>query len=602
MAFSIDAGTYTLKTKNREKDNTILGNSTQFIIPIYQRPYSWSEKQIRKFIADIFVSFWGYNKDNSSEPMFIGTMQLSKKDDNSEQNIIDGQQRITTFLILLKVLSIRNPNSSELKEFDFNWLITKVNNGKQQENLKELLNSTSLNIENNNNLNKYFDNALLINQILTEQIKQETENDPVFNLTNFLEHLYSKIYFVVIETQASLSKTLKIFDAINTTGLDLDAGDIFKIRIYEYLTKNGENDEVFNQISALYEKIDTKNKLANRRVTDISSILHIYQFHLIAKYKLPTTLYSVGTDRFFDRLFETLFNINKWEHFRNNVEDGKLELKLEEIDSFIDIRFEWDSKWRSGDYGNAENASILRLWWWSRYGRFWNLIFVFLHKHKDDENRYEKLYAFSNRLTKLYLLYSIYYQKSVNEMNSSFSSKLVSKIVNEDYENVIQFIEDKFSSQNEYWRTRFRNTISGNILYSSKVKNILCRLSAMLEEDYKTLDFKEIRDIRAKLFDSQIDIEHIQSYNDENKVERPKIKSEWGETLNSIGNLVVLEQKINRSINNRESEKLKGYKKSEFQIVKSKLVSEYDNWDLKKCEIRKEKEVEKIINYIFENK
>ena len=166
----------------------------------------------------------------------------------------------------------------------------------------------------------------------------------------------------------------------------------------------------------------------------------------------------------------------------------------------------------------------------------------------------------------------------------------------------MQFIEDKFSSQNEYWRTRFKNTISGNILYSSKVKNILCRLSAMLEENYKTTDFKEIKDIRSKLFNSPIDIEHIQSYNDENKAERPKIKEEWGETLNSIGNLVVLEQTINRSINNRESEKLKGYNKSVFEIVNTKLVSEYENWNLKKCEIRKEKEVEKIINYIFENK
>lgn len=599
MAFSIDAGTYTLKTKNREKDNTILGNSTQFIIPIYQRPYSWSETQIRKFIADIFVSFWGYNKDNCSEPMFIGTMQLSKKNDNGEQNIIDGQQRITTFLILLKVLSISNPNSSELMKLDFKWLRTKVNNGKQQENLEELINSTTLNIEKNNNLNKYFDNALLINQILSEQTKQKTENDPVFNLTTFLEHLYSQIYFVVIETQASLSKTLKIFDAINTTGLDLDAGDIFKIRMYEYLTKNGKSDDVFNQISSLYEKIDAKNKLANRHVTDISSILHIYQFHLIAQYKLPTTLYSVGTDRFFDRLFETLFNINKWEHFKNNVEDGKLKLKLEEIDSLIDIRFEWDDKWRSGDYGNAENASMLRLWWWSRYGRFWNLIFVFLHKHKDDENRYEKLYVFSNRLTKLYLLYSIYYQKSVTEINSKFSSTLISKIVKEDYEKVMEFIESKFSKKNRYGTT-FEQIISGNILYSSKVKNILCRLSAMLEENYKTIDFKEIRDIRTKLFDSQIDIEHIQSYNDENKVERPKIKSEWGETLNSIGNLVVLEQTINRSINNRENEKLNGYKKSEFKIVKTKLVSEYNNWSLKKCKLRKEKEVKKILKYIFE--
>jgi hypothetical protein len=600
MSFTIDAGTYTLKTKNREKDNTILGNSTQFIIPIYQRPYSWSEKQIRKFISDIFVSFWGYNKDSNAEPMFIGTMQLSEKDKNGKQNIIDGQQRITTFLILLKVLAIRNPSSTELNNFDFNWLTTNVNNGKQQENLKELINSTTLEIENNNNLNKYLNNAQFINQILQEQTKQETENSQVFSLSNFLEHLYSKIYFVVIETQASLSKTLKIFDAINTTGLDLGAGDIFKIRMYEYLNKEGNNDDVFNQISALYESIDSKNKLANRQVTDIRGILHIYQFHLIAKYKLPTVLYSYGTDNFYDRLFETLFNINKWDHFKNNVENGKLKLDLTEISDLIDIRFEWEEKWSLGDYGTAENASMLRLWWWSRYGRFWNLIFVFLYKHKDDIEKYQKLYSFSNRLIKLYLLYSIYYQKSVNEMNSTFSSKLVSKIVNEDYENVIQFIEDKFDSQNEYWLTRFKNTISGNILYSSKVKNILCRLSGMLEENYKSQKPKEIREIRSKLFDSQIDIEHIQSYNNENKVERPEIRKIWGDSLNSLGNLVILEQKINRSINNRENEKLSGYKKSAFEIVKTKLVSEYDNWDLNKCEIRKQNEVRKILNYILE--
>jgi len=597
--FSIDAGTYTLKSKNRDKDNTILGNSTQYIIPIYQRPYSWSEKQVRKFIADIFVSYWGYNKDETAEPMFIGTMQLSNKDANGEQNIIDGQQRITTFLILLKVLSIRNPNSDEFINFDFNWLQTKVNNGKQQDDLNELINSKSLDNLNKSDLNKYFNNALLIFQILEEQTKKENEDDPSFNLSSFLEHLYSKIYFVVIETKASLTKTLKIFDAINTTGLDLDAGDIFKIRMYEYLNKDGSNDSVFNEISAIYEKIDTKNKLANRKVTDIRGVLNIYQFHLIAKYKLPTVLYSFATDTFYDRLFETLFNINQWDHFKKNV--NKLELKLHEIDEIIDVRFNWDDKWLSGDYGTAENASMLRLWWWSRYGRFWILTFVFLHKFKDDNERFEKLYSFSNRLIKLYLLYSVYFQKSVTEINSTFNNRLIHEIVNGTYESTMLLIDAKFEEQNDYWKKRFKDTISGDILYSSKVKNILCRLSALLEEDYKTTTPAEIKDIKSKLFDKPIDIEHIQSYNDENKVERPLVKKVWGESLNSLGNLVVLEQSINRSINNRESEKLKGYQKSDFKIVNSKLVSEYDNWDLEKCEIRKEKEVLKIVNYIFEN-
>ena len=130
-------------------------------------------------------------------------------------------------------------------------------------------------------LNKYVQNAKLINSALTQEIEKVNEDDPDFDYEKFATHLFSKIYFVVIETKASLSKTLKIFDAINTTGLDLGAEDIFKIRMYEYLNKDGQDESVFNKISALYEKIETKNKLFDRKVTDINGILHTYQFYLI---------------------------------------------------------------------------------------------------------------------------------------------------------------------------------------------------------------------------------------------------------------------------------------------------------------------------------
>jgi|GEM_PF-3443117 uncharacterized protein with ParB-like and HNH nuclease domain len=59
MSFSINANTYTLKNKSRVNDKTILGNDVKYTIPIYQRPYSWTEHQIKKFISDIFISFWG---------------------------------------------------------------------------------------------------------------------------------------------------------------------------------------------------------------------------------------------------------------------------------------------------------------------------------------------------------------------------------------------------------------------------------------------------------------------------------------------------------------------------------------------------------------
>ena len=386
MSFSINAGTYTLKKNKQNKKNIVLNGITNYIIPIYQRPYSWTETQLKKFVNDIFASFWGYEQDKNSEPMFIGTMQLSELKKNNTQHIIDGQQRITTFLILLKVLKCKYSQSQNLQNISLDWLSTEVNNGEQQKNLSELLNKNNIELLNESSLNKYIENAQLLKTIIDNQ----TDNN-FFEIESFVKHLLSNVYFVVIETKASLSKTLQIFDAINTTGLDLNSGDIFKIRMFEYLNKDEENKEAFNEISELYEKIDLNNKLFKSKIANIQDILHIYQFYLIAKYNLPNVLYTYGTTTFFDRLFETIFNINNWEHFRNNIKPNNLELKLNEIDKIIDLRYEWEDKWRNNKYSNVENAGLLHLWWWSRYSRFWILIFLLLFNLQEDKKKYNKL-------------------------------------------------------------------------------------------------------------------------------------------------------------------------------------------------------------------
>ena len=421
-----------------------------------------------------------------------------------------------------------------------------------------------------------------------------------FEIERFIKHLFSNVYFVVIETKASLSKTLQIFDAINTTGLDLNAGDIFKIRMYEYLNMSGENKKAFNDISALYEKIDLNNKTFKSEIANIQSILHIYQFFLIAKYNLPNVLYTYGTTTFFDRLFETLFNINQWEHFRNTIKSNNLELKLIEIDKIIDLRYEWEDKWRNNTYSNVENAGLLHLWWWSRYGRFWILNFLILNSLQNESDKYIKLEKFTKQLTKLYLIYSLLYQKSINEINGSFTNQLTKLIVNDSYNSVMQHITNKINQHYDWKKKRLTEIISGDILYSTKVKNILCRLSALLEENTNSTEPTDIRNLKKNLFWNALDIEHIQSYNDENLEERDKIKSEWGENLNSLGNLVVLEQNINRSINNVTSKKFDGYKKSSLTIVNDKLTEQYSDWNLKKCIDRKDYEVNKIIKYLME--
>ena len=133
-----------------------------------------------------------------------------------------------------------------------------------------------------------------------------------------------------------------------------------------------------------------------------------------------------------------------------------------------------------------------------------------------------------------------------------------------------------------------------------KSKYLLCRLGAMLSEDYLTSNERSIKDLREILCFNDIDIEHIQSYNHEDLSLRETVWEEWKDEINSLGNLVVLERSINRNIKNSlYNIKKDSYVKSQFSIIKE-LNSFSENWILEDAQERRKKESKKIMQYIFE--
>ena len=74
-----------------------------YVIPVYQRNYAWEEDEISALIKDVHDSF---RKDKRTS-YYIGTLVTYKRGD-SEYEVIDGQQRLTTIYIILKVLGIKN--------------------------------------------------------------------------------------------------------------------------------------------------------------------------------------------------------------------------------------------------------------------------------------------------------------------------------------------------------------------------------------------------------------------------------------------------------------------------------------------------------------
>ena len=78
----------------------------KYRIPAYQRPYEWDEKNLDDFLTSIFDGYSEAEETGlSNKPVFFGTVQLNKESEDSDAlDIVDGQQRLTTFLIFLDIL------------------------------------------------------------------------------------------------------------------------------------------------------------------------------------------------------------------------------------------------------------------------------------------------------------------------------------------------------------------------------------------------------------------------------------------------------------------------------------------------------------------
>ena len=80
-------------------------NKADFLIPDYQRPYAWEDKECQTLWDDIFAFAFpddDYEKfDGSKDEYFLGPI-VTFRNDNGKLEVIDGQQRLTTLMLLLR--------------------------------------------------------------------------------------------------------------------------------------------------------------------------------------------------------------------------------------------------------------------------------------------------------------------------------------------------------------------------------------------------------------------------------------------------------------------------------------------------------------------
>ncbi|WQT62327.1 DUF262 domain-containing protein [Helicobacter pylori] len=232
----------------------ILKDELYYQIPIYQRPYQWTEENCEKLLDDLFFNY----EDDRESDYFCGSLVLIAISEDSKAktyDIVDGQQRLSTFILLAKVLATLY--SERLTEESKDYLQESLNGryGK-----KDRLNFNAIGFNSkkdfqyaltsfndapvSNNKNNYLKNAICLKNYLK---KKEIED-----INDFIEWLYFKVVFITI-TCPDADKALRIFNVLNARGLALNATDIFKGELLKH-AKEHEREEFVSRWNALSQK------------------------------------------------------------------------------------------------------------------------------------------------------------------------------------------------------------------------------------------------------------------------------------------------------------------------------------------------------------
>lgn len=382
---------------NKQSVEMLLGSgkSKPFVIPEYQRPYAWTEEQVETLFEDLweFTTISGGVERESS--YFLGSV-VSYENENGEQEIIDGQQRITSLFLLLRAIYtklVATPESERTAEANnfigkiepTIWRTDKLTGTVDFKNI--LLTSRVVNNEGNEILR-----AILESGKTDENAKDNYSRNYRYFQKLFDRHstenplmIYQFIYAVLNQaillpiTADTQDTALTIFSTLNDRGLPLSDADIFKAKIYNQLEV--EAKKVFIE---RWKDLDEQATDANESIQQ----LFYYNMFYYRALDQDTNTTTPGVRKYyaankFERLYKkellnTLFIIlNLWKVINKGEEiEGEVWSKNNKIKQTLDILTSYPNEfWKYPVviyyvcYRNEENFE-------TRFARFLNKLLM----------------------------------------------------------------------------------------------------------------------------------------------------------------------------------------------------------------------------------
>ncbi len=562
--------------KKSLKNILVAEDEAYYQIPIYQRPYQWGKEQCEELLNDLFESYEDYYGEDD---YFCGSLVFIQSDEgNKTYNIVDGQQRLSTFILLAKVLATLYPvddkhqrylqeswsdghedgEKKKRKRLDFDLVGSNAKKDFQDaldffDDLDASKGENSKSNDPSKGKNSYLKNAICLKNYLE---KKEIEN-----INAFIQWLYLKVNFITI-TCSDIDMALRIFNGLNARGLPLHATDIFKGELLKKLTEEKEQEELATRWENLRQKC-----LDNGFAMET-----LFSQHLT--YLNPVT----SKEKMEKRLVTWFKNLNKTPlEYLDVVEDF--------YNAYCEVLEMQDRYAHLLSYKDDDYLCVI-------------LCASLLHRYSDQDIEALKE-----------LLVKFYYQHWVAGQAKSTREQTCCNIINalKEKKNIDDIISIARKNLDEYSVTQhFKEKLRDSLVYEKQpTKNPWLKPILILVEYFMSGDPKPKR-----IQTNDFHVEHILP-------QKPTLSSQWAKDFSeeererythSLANLTLLGGKKNKEASNLDfKDKKKIYMGEEISLSKKKpfrvmtcykmtidIAHHYTEWTPKSLEKRKEELIQKI--------
>lgn len=584
-----------------------------YYVPSYQRNYNWiSTEHIKKLIDDL-VEFWWITKKlglENKKSYFIGNFVLKKTKDSksNKYNIIDGQQRLTTFFIMVCVIyqkiKEKNQNSrllSELREMILNKnnqnSVLRIDNKSAREYLSEIqTNSFNLpifnNLENKEEKNNYFSNYVYL-------YKNMFDNKYKFDQYEWFEIIkHVKVSMIML---GDYDDEISVFESINSTGLKLNIAELMKSYLYLISEKLDINDALINRIQKIFDKkiYNTFTKIKNDgRVWDEKQLNRFIAAYIQIKTegKDPTKETSILYKEFKEIVNEkfgiffldsSIRNENKADFFNS------LNLFLNDFEFLIDKYNEYVNISKSFNYNDQSLKFIID----SKFELYLPILLTIRLNERDNSNEID-----SREIQKIFELLDLHnitisITNTRNSDNRFLAKYLFNEKFNVRYETLKKYLT-KDSTNNsilknyedfifDFERADFYKTHKKIGMY------ILARIENHLNEDSHEF-LQSINDWT---------IEHIMPQNNEKwEQETYDNVANFQRKVHTLGNLTLIKSNLNSKMSNDPWKKKEVFLRDSNLKINKKIIeiakSEPNGWNI--FNDNNNSSDKKWINYIIE--